>query len=99
MQRLRSGHEVQQLRRDLGLPGLTRVLAQFFQLLRHVVMRRRHRGKAGRVFAGERFDGGFGQQRKDVVGDEALEQDVGREMVKRRVSLELDFSVQRSFDR
>ena len=60
VQRLRAGHELQEFRRDLALPGLTRVPTQFFQLLRHVVMGRPHYGQAGRVFAGERFDRGFG---------------------------------------
>ena len=57
----RTCHEVKQLRRDLVLAGLTRVLLQLFELFQDIFMSGLHCSKTRRVFAGESFERGLGQ--------------------------------------
>ncbi len=80
---LGSGDKIEQLGRDLGLASLPSILAQLFQLFRHIVVGGLHCRETCRVFAGKGFDGGFGQLREDVIRNQLLQQFVRRQVVKR----------------
>jgi hypothetical protein len=56
LNRFRADHQVEQLHGNLVLAGLTRIVAQFCQLLRDMFMGGIHCRKACRVITGERLD-------------------------------------------